>query len=142
MVNDKLRLSQKYSVKNNGLLLCCFFNTFKYGILLYNILNCCLEMSTVPIQGICLVKIRCADCGISFVKGTMGFTKQVLKVGNGVKPTRGQSVTVHCTGYGKNRNLAEQFWSTKDPGQKPFTFAVGLGQGTSYGIGRRVGVLC
>jgi peptidylprolyl isomerase len=61
----------------------------------------------------------------------MGFTKEILRAGNGIKPARGQSVTVHCTGYGKNRNLAEKFWSTKDPGQKPFTFAVGLGQGTS-----------
>ena len=47
---------------------------------------------------------------------------------NGTKPSRGQSVTVHCTGYGKNRDLKEKFWSTKDPGQEPFTFAVGLGQ--------------
>ena len=47
---------------------------------------------------------------------------------NGAKPTRGQQVTVHCTGYGKNRDLNEKFWSTKDPGQEPFTFAVGLGQ--------------
>lgn len=30
---------------------------------------------------------------------------------------RGQKVTVHCTGYGKNRDLSEKFWSTKDPGQ-------------------------
>jgi hypothetical protein len=28
---------------------------------------------------------------------TMGFTKTILKVGNGLKPERGQSVTVHCT---------------------------------------------
>ena len=46
---------------------------------------------------------------------------------NGTKPSKGQSVTVHCTGYGKNRDLKEKFWSTKDPGQEPFTFAVGLG---------------
>ena len=30
---------------------------------------------------------------------------------------RGQKVTVHCTGYGKNRDLSKKFWSTKDPGQ-------------------------
>lgn len=58
----------------------------------------------------------------------MGFTKTVLKEGNGVKPQRGQNVTVHCTGYGKNRDLAIPFWSTKDPGQQPFTFPVGQGQ--------------
>ena len=58
----------------------------------------------------------------------MGFTKTLIRAGNGVKPKRGQSVTVHCTGYGKNRDLSQKFWSTKDPGQEPFTFSVGLGQ--------------
>lgn len=57
----------------------------------------------------------------------MGFTKEILRAGNGVKPKRGQSVTVHCTGYGKNRDLNVKFWSTKDPGQQPFTFQVGMG---------------
>lgn len=57
----------------------------------------------------------------------MGFTKTVLRQGNGVMPQRGQNVTVHCTGYGKNRDLNQKFWSTKDPGQQPFTFAVGMG---------------
>ncbi|CAI5942664.1 unnamed protein product, partial [Closterium sp. NIES-65] len=27
----------------------------------------------------------------------------------------------------KNRDLSQKFWSTKDPGQQPFTFQVGLG---------------
>jgi peptidylprolyl isomerase len=58
----------------------------------------------------------------------MGFVKTLIRAGNGAKPTRGQNVTVHCTGYGKGRDLSQQFWSTKDPGQEPFTFAVGLGQ--------------
>jgi hypothetical protein len=60
---------------------------------------------------------------------TMGFTKTILQAGNGLKPKKGQSVTVHCTGFGKNRDFAQKFWSTKDPGQEPFTFAVGRGQG-------------
>ncbi len=34
---------------------------------------------------------------------------------------------VHCTGYGKNRDLAVPFWSTKDAGQKPFSFQIGMG---------------
>mmetsp|Transcript_63774 Transcript_63774/g.75470 ORF Transcript_63774/g.75470 Transcript_63774/m.75470 type:complete len:113 (-) Transcript_63774:285-623(-) len=58
----------------------------------------------------------------------MGFTKTMLRQGNGQLPRRGQKVTVHCTGYGKNGDLGVPFWSTKDPGQEPFTFAVGLGQ--------------
>ncbi|CAM9471285.1 unnamed protein product [Discosporangium mesarthrocarpum] len=49
----------------------------------------------------------------------MGFQKEVLRPAsaNAQKPVRGSTVTVHCTGYGKNRNLNEKFWSTKDPGQ-------------------------
>jgi hypothetical protein len=43
----------------------------------------------------------------------MGFQKQVIKEGNGQKPTKGQNVTVHCTGYGKNKDLNQKFWSTK-----------------------------
>ena len=31
-------------------------------------------------------------------------------------------------GYGKNGDLKVPFWSTKDAGQKPFTFKIGLGQ--------------
>ncbi|KAG9450796.1 hypothetical protein H6P81_010761 [Aristolochia fimbriata] len=57
----------------------------------------------------------------------MGVEKQVLTPGNGPKPVRGQNVTVHCTGYGKNGNMSQKFWSTKDPGQKPFTFKIGQG---------------
>ena len=58
----------------------------------------------------------------------MGFTKTILTPGNGQLPAKGQQVTVHCTGYGKNNDLNVKFWSTKDPGQEPFTFSVGLGQ--------------
>ena len=41
---------------------------------------------------------------------TMGVTKEVLKAGNGSKPSAGQQVTVHCTGYGKNQDLSKKFW--------------------------------
>ncbi|XP_042464408.1 peptidyl-prolyl cis-trans isomerase FKBP12-like [Zingiber officinale] len=57
----------------------------------------------------------------------MGVEKQLLKEGHGPKPTKGQSVTVHCTGFGKDGDLSKKFWSTKDPGQQPFTFNIGLG---------------
>ena len=33
--------------------------------------------------------------------------------------------------YGKNRDQAVPFWSTKDAGQSPFTFTIGTGSGTS-----------
>ncbi len=58
----------------------------------------------------------------------MGFQKTILKTGKGVKPSVGQTVTVHCTGLGKNGDLTSKFWSTKDAGQEPFTFKVGVGQ--------------
>lgn len=58
----------------------------------------------------------------------MGFEKEVLREGSGPNPTAGRNVTVHCTGYGKNGDLSVAFWSTKDPGQQPFTFRIGLGQ--------------
>lgn len=58
----------------------------------------------------------------------MGFTKTLIRAGNGQFPRAGQQVTVHCTGFGKDRDLSKKFWSTKDPGQQPFTFAVGMGQ--------------
>lgn len=41
----------------------------------------------------------------------MGVTKEVMVEGkSGQKPAQGQTVTVHCTGYGKNRDLKEKFW--------------------------------
>ena len=58
----------------------------------------------------------------------MGYEKVVQKEGSGPKPSKGQTVTVHCTGYGKNGDLTQKFWSTKDPGQEPFSFKIGMGQ--------------
>jgi len=46
----------------------------------------------------------------------MPFSKEVLLEGSGDTPKRGQTVTVHCTGMGKNNDLTQKFWSTKDPG--------------------------
>mmetsp|Transcript_18319 Transcript_18319/g.51697 ORF Transcript_18319/g.51697 Transcript_18319/m.51697 type:complete len:110 (+) Transcript_18319:101-430(+) len=55
----------------------------------------------------------------------MGFEKTVTKAGNGPKPQKGQTVTVHCTGL---RPDGSKFWSTKDPGQQVFSFQIGLGK--------------
>ncbi|XP_021774134.1 peptidyl-prolyl cis-trans isomerase FKBP12-like [Chenopodium quinoa] len=57
----------------------------------------------------------------------MGIEKEILRPGTGPKPVTGQKVTVHCTGYGKDRDLSQKFWSTKDPGQQTFSFNVGKG---------------
>ncbi|KAI5078637.1 hypothetical protein GOP47_0006308 [Adiantum capillus-veneris] len=58
----------------------------------------------------------------------MGVEKTVLQAGTGPRPSVGQTVTVHCTGYGKNGDLSQKFWSTKDPGQQVFRFQVGQGR--------------
>lgn len=58
----------------------------------------------------------------------MGFEKVVVRQGDGSRPTKGREVTVHCTGFGKNNDLNVPFWSTKDQGQKPFSFVIGEGQ--------------
>ncbi|CAA3026016.1 peptidyl-prolyl cis-trans isomerase FKBP12 [Olea europaea subsp. europaea] len=58
----------------------------------------------------------------------MGVKKEILTAGTGPKPVPGQKVTVHCTGFGKNGDLSQKFWSTKDPGQKPFAFQIGQGK--------------
>ena len=94
----------------------------------------------------------------------MGVEKEILKPGNGVKPRKGQKITVHCTGFLADVSASlshhtpssphhststthltscclslplplslcaqgkKKFWSTQDPGQKPFAFEVGQGQ--------------
>lgn len=45
--------------------------------------------------------------------------------GKGGKVTKGTSVTVHATG--SVEETGKKFWSTKDPGQKPFTYNAGVG---------------
>ncbi len=75
----------------------------------------------------------------------MGFEKVILQEGSGAMPTAGKSVTVHCTGYGKDRDLNVKFWSTKDPGQQPFTFTIGKGQvikGWDEGVMTMVTTFC
>ena len=62
----------------------------------------------------------------------MGFEKVILEDGQGTNVPPGATVTVHCTGYGKNGDLKEKFWSTKDPGQEPFTFKIGMGNVSTH----------
>lgn len=40
----------------------------------------------------------------------MGVTKEIIAEGNGPAPAKGNTVTVHCTGYGKDRDLSKKFW--------------------------------
>lgn len=53
-------------------------------------------------------------------------SKQVIKLGAGNEVMKGSHVTCHATGSVKETGY--KFWSTKDPGQKPFQFPAGLGR--------------
>merc|ERR1712038_949082 len=52
-------------------------------------------------------------------------TFEELKAGSGAKVEKGRTVTVHATGVVKE--TGKKFWSTKDPGQNPFTYQAGVG---------------
>jgi len=55
-----------------------------------------------------------------------GVSKKILQQGNGAIVQKGNRITVHCTGILKEQN--SKFWSTKDPGQQPFTYKAGVGE--------------
>merc|ERR1712048_798395 len=52
-------------------------------------------------------------------------TYDIIRTGSGRKVEKSNQVTVHATGV--VRETGKKFWSTKDPGQEPFTFKAGLG---------------
>ncbi len=64
-------------------------------------------------------------CGIALIPCLLCISAFIY---TGVMPVRGKNVTVHCTGYGKDGDMNAVFWSTKDAGQEPFTFRIGLNQ--------------
>lgn len=51
---------------------------------------------------------------------------EVLRSGDGAAVAKGAEVTVHATGVVKE--TGKKFWSTKDPGQQPFTYKAGVGK--------------
>jgi len=54
-------------------------------------------------------------------------TKEIVKAGGGgAVVSKGNTVTVHATGV--VQQTGKKFWSTKDPGQKAFTYQAGLGK--------------
>mmetsp|Transcript_39185 Transcript_39185/g.103537 ORF Transcript_39185/g.103537 Transcript_39185/m.103537 type:complete len:117 (+) Transcript_39185:75-425(+) len=50
---------------------------------------------------------------------------QILKQGSGAQITKGSTATVHATGVVVESG--KKFWSTKDPGQQPFSYQAGVG---------------
>ena len=59
--------------------------------------------------------------------GCNGTTYVIKKAGDPDKGaiSRGDTATVHATGVIKE--TGKKFWSTKDPGQQPFTYQAGVG---------------
>ena len=53
-------------------------------------------------------------------------TYEVQKAGSGASVVKNAKVTVHATGVVKE--TGKKFWSTKDPGQQPFSYNAGVGQ--------------
>jgi U3 small nucleolar RNA-associated protein 21 len=53
-------------------------------------------------------------------------TVMTVKEGSGAKIAKGDRATVHATGVVKE--TGKKFWSTKDPGQEPFSYQAGVGQ--------------
>lgn len=54
--------------------------------------------------------------------------KELIKEGTGASISKGQSITVHCTGYLELPGQPlQKFWSTLDT-NSPFQFNVGLGK--------------
>mmetsp|Transcript_49414 Transcript_49414/g.92622 ORF Transcript_49414/g.92622 Transcript_49414/m.92622 type:complete len:116 (-) Transcript_49414:242-589(-) len=51
---------------------------------------------------------------------------EILKPGTGKAIEAGSSPTVHATGV--VQQTGQKFWSTKDPGQKPFSYEAGRGK--------------
>merc|ERR1712070_31450 len=52
-------------------------------------------------------------------------TRKTVTPGEGQEVTKGCSATVHATGIVVE--TGQKFWSTKDPGQQPFTYQAGVG---------------
>jgi len=58
-------------------------------------------------------------------------TYNILAEGSGAAVAKGATVTVHATGSADASGSGaeyKKFWSTKDPGQQPFTYQAGVGQ--------------
>ena len=68
------------------------------------------------------------NCLFSDMPGIAGYktTYEVQKAGSGASVVKNAKVTVHATGVVKE--TGKKFWSTKDPGQQPFSYNAGVGQ--------------
>lgn len=52
-------------------------------------------------------------------------TYEIVKPGSGSAVSKGATISVHA--IGSVEETGSKFWSTKDPGQKPFEYTAGVG---------------
>jgi peptidylprolyl isomerase len=57
--------------------------------------------------------------------GCDGTTFEIVTQGSGAEITKGCTATVHALGV--IQESGKKFWSTKDPGQQPFSYQAGVG---------------
>ena len=74
--------------------------------------NWALDRRLAQVCLICLTEKKI----VTLTTRTMGFTKTVLRAGNGICPRRGQSVTVHCTGEFQSKLTRA---TKRDAGRQP-----------------------
>ena len=84
---------------------------------------------------------RARDRSTHSPRSAQGTTFEIKAEGSGTEITAGCTATVHATGV--VLQTGKKFWSTKDPGQEPFTYQAGVGgviKGWDQGcLGMKVG---
>lgn len=98
-----------YSSENEGMFWWVIYCSFKEALL-------------IPVE-----HIQCRKQSSPIQQSIIGYktTYKILKQGNGSRfITKGNTVTVDAKGIIQGQ---DKFWSTKDPGQKPFTYQAGVG---------------
>ena len=72
-----------------------------------------------------ILPVLVGHCAMAEIPGYKT-TREILQQGSGPEVTKGCTATVHATGVVVQ--TGKKFWSTKDPGQKPFTYQAGVGK--------------
>lgn len=84
-----------------------------------------------------LLKVLKTDASVEFKTNSMKTTYRIVSEGekNATTVDVGDKVTVHATG--SVAKTGQKFWSTKDPGQEPFTYTAGGGVIAGWDLGAR-----
>ncbi len=81
---------------------------------------------TSLVRGLALLALASGLTPLSNSISGYATTYEVITDGSGSVVTKGSKVTVHATGTVEESGY--KFWSTKDPGQKPFSYQAGVGK--------------